>query len=48
MPFQWKDILQDWLLGERLDYKIDDIINAFNDVERIMGSEMVSSSVWSK
>ena len=36
MPFQWKDILQDWLLGETLDYKTDDIVNAFNDLERIM------------
>lgn len=42
MPFQWKDILQDWLLGESLDYEIDDIINAFNDVERIMGSEWLA------
>jgi len=39
MPFQWKDILQNWMLGQPPDYKIEDVVNAFNDVERIMGSK---------
>jgi hypothetical protein len=39
MPFQWKDIVRDWLLGETLDYEIDDVVNAFDDVERILGQE---------
>jgi hypothetical protein len=39
MPFQWKDIVQDWLLGTTLDYETDEIVDAFNEVERIMGSE---------
>jgi hypothetical protein len=38
MPFQWKEILLDWLLGEPLYYEIEDVVIAFNDVERIMGS----------
>jgi len=37
MPFQWKDISRDWLLGGSIDYEIEDVVNAFNDVERIMG-----------
>lgn len=39
MPFQLKDILRDWVLGETLDYEMEDVINAFNDVERIMGQK---------
>jgi hypothetical protein len=42
MPFQWKDILQNWMLGEPPDYEIEDVVNVFNDVERIMGSKWLN------
>lgn len=37
MPYRWQDILQDWSLGGSVDYEKEDVVNAFNDVERIMG-----------
>jgi hypothetical protein len=43
MQFQLKDIMQDWLLGQSVDYDEEDIVNAFNDVERIMGSGWLES-----
>lgn len=41
MPYQWNDILQDWLLNQNLDYDPEEIVDAFNQVEKTMGSDWI-------
>jgi hypothetical protein len=44
MPFRLIDIIQEWLLGQTVDYPSDDVVNGFNNVERIMGSGWLEST----
>jgi len=41
MPYQWIDILQDWLLNQNLNYDPVEIVDAFNQVDKSMGSNWI-------
>lgn len=44
MPFQLRDTMQEWLQGQPVDYETEDIVNGFDNVERIMGSGWLEST----
>jgi hypothetical protein len=37
MPYLWKDIQKEWLLDQQVDYAPEEVIEAFNEVETILG-----------
>jgi len=41
MPYRWEEILQDWLMGAVVDYDPSEIVDAFNLVEKTMGSNWI-------
>jgi hypothetical protein len=41
MPYQWNDIFQEWLLNHNLDYDPVEIVDAFNQAEKTMGSDWI-------
>jgi len=41
MPYQWNNILQEWLLNQNLDYDPEEIVDAFNQVDKSMGPNWI-------
>ena len=41
MPYQWNNLVQEWLLNQNLDYEPEEIVDAFNQVEKTMGSSWI-------
>ena len=41
MPYQWNNIVQEWLLNQNLDCEPKEIVDAFNQVEKTMGSDWI-------
>jgi hypothetical protein len=39
MPFEWENIQNEWLLRQAISYEPEEILEAFNTVERICGAE---------
>ncbi len=44
MPWKWEDIKSDWLAGGRLALAPEDVVDAFNRVERAFGRDWIKSS----
>jgi hypothetical protein len=41
VPYQWNNLVQEWLLNQNLDYEPEEIVDAFNQVEKTMGSSWI-------
>lgn len=41
MPYLWNNIVKDWLLNQSLDYEPEEIVDAFNQVEKTMGPSWI-------
>ncbi len=43
MPYDWDEISKNWLLGVQINYPREQCVNAFNTVQRLLGSEWIES-----
>lgn len=46
MPFEWNEIQTNWLYNLPISYSEEDVIKAFNKVERRFGSEFFDKYTW--
>ena len=40
MPYLWRDIQKEWLLGQNVDYVPEDVVKAFNEIESVLAIDL--------